>query len=1728
MTVPSLSNPASAPTEAEDSPVEDVYIFPLSFAQQRLWFFQQMYPESAAYNMPLATWLRGQLHVEHLDDALNEVIRRHEVLRTSIDLFDGQPAQLISPSLSVSMPVLDLSDLPIAEQEAEARRLAEEEIGRAFDLRSGPLLRVKLLRLSAEEHVLVLVLHHIICDGWSINVIFHELSTLYAAYTAGESSPLPELPVQYADYAVWQREWLAGNVLDEQLDYWRGQLEGAPTLFELPTDRPRPQVRSLKGLFVSFVFPSGLSSKLRQLCQREGVTLFMLLLGAFQLLLSRYSGQTDVVVGTPIAGRNRQEVEGLIGFFVNTLILRTDLSGEPSFRELLRRVREICLGAYAHPELPLEKLVEELQPERSLSHSPLFQVMFALQNTPDSEVQQMPGLEVSPVEPEVTTAAFDLTLNIEEVAENIYGRLRYNTDLFDAETIRRMVEHYLLVLEAAVDNLDQSILEVPLLTRTERRRILYEWNETKRAFPLDTFVHELFEREAARAPERIALVFDGQQLSYTELNQKANRLAHHLRRLGIGADRPVAICLRRSAEMVVGILGVFKAGGAYAPLDPSAPSERLNFMLAETEASVLLTQQSFVHLFPAKQGRVVLSLDADWTTVEESGGGDDNPARTLSPANLAYVLYTSGSTGKPKGVLVSHRNLANSILGQLASLREPVEMTLLLMSYFFDGSLFSIFCTLCQGGTLVIPREGQQADPSAVARLIVEKSIPHIFTVPSFYSLLLEQATPEQLQSVRVVHVGGEACSPQLVNKHRRLLPQAIFFNEYGPTETTIWCTQYLCPSLANKTSVPIGRPTSNAEVYLLDERLQPVPVGVPGQIYVGGEGVARGYLKHPDLTAEMFIPHPFSDEPGQRLYRTGDLARFESDGNIVFLERIDQQVKLRGYRIELGEIEAELNEHEAVRHAVLVVREDAPGDRRLVAYLVADPERRPTTQELRDHLKSSLPDYMIPAAFVMLDALPLTRNGKLDRQAFPSPDGMRSGLAKDYVAPRTKLEHLLVEVWQEILGIERVGLRDNFFELGGDSLRAALLINRLKERLGDFVYVVALFEAPTVAALSAYLTEHYSEAVARALGVEEAEANTTGGERTELSRVVNASALAQVKELIGAASFPSTSITKNPPAIFILSPPRSGSTLLRVMLAGHPALFAPPELELLSFDTLTERRAALTGKYSFWLEGTIRAVMEIKGCEMEEARRIIEECEARNLSVPQFYRLMQEWIGERRLVDKTPSYALDKEVLRRAEACFDDALYIHLLRHPFGMIRSFEEAKLEQVFFRYKHPFSRRELAELIWLVSQQNIGEFLTEVPARRQYQLRFEELVSRPVETLEGLCDFLGLKFQAEMAEPYRWKEQRMTDGIHPLSQMLGDVKFHQHTHVNAAVAERWKEQAANDPLSETTWDVAEDLGYRREKTEAMQANAADESASHARLPPARTTTRSMLAAIQPQGSLSPFFCVHPVGGGIFCYRDLARHLGDEQPFYGLQARDLVEAQEPHANVETMAADYVAALRSVQPAGPYRLGGWSLGGVVAFEMAQQLQRQGESVELLALIDSVPPQVSDENLPRPQHEGETRGRNSETKLSHQQDIVTVLDELCRTGTAEQLKDAFAEAKRDGFLPPEIGLKDFPRWLNGCRVRIQAVRDYQPSPFAGRIVLFKTSAPEHHKERTADDENFDPALGWSELAAEGLEVHPVAGEHQKVVLEPHVSVLATLLKHYLTQSDARATGDVK
>ncbi|MDQ3257079.1 MAG: amino acid adenylation domain-containing protein, partial [Acidobacteriota bacterium] len=749
--------------------------------------------------------------------------------------------------------------------------------------------------------------------------------------------------------------------------------------------------------------------------------------------------------------------------------------------------------------------------------------------------------------------------------------------------------------------------------------------------------------------------------------------------LGVGPDVLVGLCCERSIEMLVGIYGILKSGGAYVPLDPSYPKERLAFMLDDTRARVLLTQQRLVEKLP-RHGAQVLCLDTELQGFD--GESRENPINEAGAENLAYVIYTSGSTGQPKGVPIAHGNLLHSTRARLSYYREPVARYLLLSSFAFDSSVAGIFWTLCQGGTLVVPQEGIERDPREVIALVEESRVSHMLSLPSLYRLMLAEAKSQQPTPLRTVVVAGEACPVDLIAQHRQTLPETELFNEYGPTEGTVWSTVYDCRAVEPGRQVPIGRPIANTRVYLLDRHLNPVPVGVPGELHVGGAGVARrGYLNQPELTAARFIPDPFSTEAGARLYKTGDIARYLSDGNIEFLGRSDEQVKIRGYRIELGEIESVLRRHEAVGEAVVIAREDTPGDKRLVAYLVRDGKATPNISELRHFLTEKLPEYMVPSAFLFLRAIPLTPNGKVDRQALPAPDQTRPELEEGYVAPRTELERYLASTWGESLGVEKVGVHDHFFELGGNSIQAAIIINKLQAKMGEYIHVATLFRKPRIADLASYLKEHYPSAVANIAGAQAG--NGSGAKDGEMK--IDAAKLAQIRSLI--TPHPGRDDTgatpKNPPAVFILCAPRSGSTLLRVMLAGNPDLFVPPEIELLNFNTLAERKSAFTGPEQFLAEGLIRAVMEIKGCNAEGAKALVADYERRGATTKEFYRQLQEWIGDKLLVDKTACYALDPEVLKRAETDFENTFYIHLLRHPRGMIRSFEEVRLDQVFFR-------------------------------------------------------------------------------------------------------------------------------------------------------------------------------------------------------------------------------------------------------------------------------------------------------------------------------------------------------------------------------------------------------------------------------------------------------------
>ncbi len=1031
---------------------------PLSFAQQRLWFLDQLAPDNLFYNIPTAVKLEGSLDVGALERILNEIVRRHEVLRTTFRAKDGKPVQVIAPELEVSLPVEDLTHLPEEKREAEAFRLMQQEVRQPFDLTEGPLLRARLLKLGDREHIAAVATHHIVSDGWSMGVFVEELAALYEAFTSGRASPLPELPIQYADFAQWQREWLQGEVLESQLAYWEEQLRDQPLMLDLPTDRPRPAMQTWRGATETFSLPPDLVEQVRALRRDEGVTLFMTLLAAYQTLLRRYSGQEDISVGTAIANRNRREIEGLIGFFVNTLVMRTDLSGGPSFRELLRRVREVALGAYTHQDVPFEMLVDRLQPERDMSRTPLFQVAFVLQNVPIDPVE-LPGLTLTPVEADTGTAKFDLMLTLSETPNGLNGALDYNTDLFDASTIRRMVGHFQTLLEGAVENPEQRITKLPLLTKNEERQLLVDWNATALDTPTYRCAHELFEARVTRQPEAVALVFEGEELSYAELDRRANRLAHHLQNLGVGPDNLIGISTDRCPEMIVGILGTLKAGGAYLPLDPTYPQERLAFMMDDADVPIVLTQAHLLDRLGLDHGGpTAICLDAEWSVIAQEQG--NKPESHVTPENLAYVIYTSGSTGRPKGTMLRHRGLSNLTDAQRRSFGIGEGSRVLQFSPFsFDASVWETFMALANGATLCLGRQETLTSGPDLLRLMRERGVTNVTLPPSVLSVL----EPKDIPELETVISAGEACTAELV---ARWAPGRDFFNAYGPTETTVCATMYLCHE-DEPGSPPIGRPIANTKLYVLDENMQPLPVGVRGELHVGGVSLAKGYLNRPELTAERFVRDPFSDDPDAHLYKTGDLARYREDGNLEFIGRIDHQVKLRGFRIELGEIEAVLRAHSDVQEAVALARSDIPGGEGLVAYVVPEDGAEPEREQLRGFLREKLPEYMVPSFFVTVEAFPLTPAGKVDRPSLPAPDGGRPDLEREYVAPRTPMEERLAEICADLLNVERVGVYDSFFELGGHSLLATQFISRVREAFGVLVPLRTIFEHPRVAELA-------------------------------------------------------------------------------------------------------------------------------------------------------------------------------------------------------------------------------------------------------------------------------------------------------------------------------------------------------------------------------------------------------------------------------------------------------------------------------------------------------------------------------------------------------------------------------------------------------------------------------------------------------------------------------------
>ncbi|MCP4658711.1 MAG: amino acid adenylation domain-containing protein, partial [bacterium] len=1056
---------------------------PLSFSQQRLWVLDRLDPGSTLYNISTALRLTGRLEAAALGRALDEIMRRHEVLRTRFEAIDDEPVQVIQPDSGLLLPMIDLAGLRMPQRRAEADHLVRAAARRPFDLIRGPLLRGALLRLDREQHLLFLAVHHIAFDGWSAGVFVDELTALYRAYSAGGRSPLPELPVQYADFAVWQRQWLSGEVLERQLAYWREQLAGLPVL-DLPTDRPRPASQSFRGSAEPFRLPGELSRGLRELSREHGATPFMTFLAAFQALLGRTSGQRDLAVGTVIANRNRAETEGLLGFFVNTLVLRGDLEcalvcpgTEPTFRELVDRAGESALGAYAHQDVPFEKLVDELDPERDLSRNPLVQVLLVLQNIPMATRQFAPGLDAESVGLATNEAKFDLSLDLAEGDDRLRGALVYKTDLFDRTTILRLLATWRILLEAVIGDPDQRLSELPLVSVAARQQLLREWNDTASPWtdPPAATLHQLVEAQAERTPEAIAVEFADQRLSYRELNRRADHLAHYLRSLDIGLEVRVGLCVERSSELVVGLLGILKSGGAYLPLDPDLPPERLSFMAEAAGVRVLLTQERLLPILP-KLAIPVVRLDRDWGEISAQSPIASAPA--VDPSNLAYVIYTSGSTGEPKGSMIPHRGIVNRIRWMQAKYRlRTGEAVIQKAPFSFDVSVWETFWPLISGGRLVVARPGGHRESAYLAELVATRGVTAVQFVPSMLELYVEELErvddAHATGALRRVFASGEALPYALQERFfTRFSGLGIgLTNLYGPTETSVGVTFWGCEREDRRRTVPIGRPMSNIRLRLLDRWGAPVPIGATGELAIGGAGVGRGYLGRPDLTAERFVPDDFGPEPGARVYRSGDLARMRPDGAIEYLGRTDHQVKIRGLRIELGEIEAAVGGSPGIRECVVTARDEDPGDRRphparLVAYLVAEGEV--SEPELRASLSESLPEYMVPAAMVWLDALPLTPNGKVDRKALPAPAPAAGELAATGVAPRDPIEEILAEIYSQLLGVERVGVDADFFALGGHSLLATRMVSRIRRTLGVELPLRVVFEQPTVAALAA------------------------------------------------------------------------------------------------------------------------------------------------------------------------------------------------------------------------------------------------------------------------------------------------------------------------------------------------------------------------------------------------------------------------------------------------------------------------------------------------------------------------------------------------------------------------------------------------------------------------------------------------------------------------------------
>lgn len=1368
---------------------KDTSSFPMSFNQERLWFLSNLNPHSTFYNIPAILKLSGRLNYSLLESTINKVLDRHEILNVIFVVDKGSPKQILFKR-NYKLEIIN-SDAKDKDE------FIQNELAESFDLGKGPLYKIRLIRISDTEHILLFILHHIITDGWSVTLLINEITNFYNLKNNSADQTLVPLDIQYFDYAEWQHENYKNGKLNHQLEYWIKKLEHLPQIIGYQTDKKRPSVQTYVGDKFEFSMDKKNIEKLKKIGQVNKLSPFMIFYAAFELLLLRFSGEEDFAIGIPAANRKNDSLKNLVGFFVNTLAIRSTCTLDLSLNEFFASVKEKILEAFENQDIPFEKVVEAVVHERSPANSPLFQVMFDYQDSPLKHLV-IDDLEIDLVDISLTTAKFDLLLTIEDRKDYVVASFEYNTDLFFRDSIDNLSKVYRTILESIADGKSKNISDVNIIPK-DQLKLFDLWNKTQTPYPRSKSVCHLFEEISLKYPKNTAITWNEQILSYKQLNKKVNYFYSKLKELSIGKGSHVSVYLEQSSEMIIAFLAILKCGAVYVPLDIAYPPGRINFMLDDTSSKLLISSRKLdkTELKDSVQKLYIEDLNfneaADYPQIPEN----------IAPEDPAYIIYTSGSTGRPKGVVVPHKAIVRLVRDTNYIDISENDVIAQISNASFDAATFEIWGSLLNGATLSIINKEKILSYELFYELLRKYKISVLFITSSLFNQYAKYNS-KTFSELRSVYFGGEAADPESVKIVFDANSSLKLYNAYGPTENTTFSTYHLIKDKDfSLKSLPIGKAISNTTLYVTDINNRLLPVGFPGELFIGGDGLALGYFKREELNKDRFIPA--GNLGAGKLYKSGDLVRFLSDGSIEFLGRKDKQIKLRGFRIELGEIESSIKKLKDIDDCAVILHGNNSESKKLVVYYVA--QKNINSEKLKLSLQNTLPEYMIPGVFIKIPQIPITPNGKLDRKTLSKLLVDSSDQNRKYVAPRNSLERYLADLWKDVLRLEKVGVYDNFFEVGGNSLKAAILMNRMEQDFKASAHISAIFKAPYIAEFANYVAEYYPEFVMEKFS----DANYKSKLENAVIgyRKIDDEKINKFRSLIISNKWTKNK-RKNKKAIFLLSPPRSGSTLLRVMLAGNNSLFSPPELDLLSFDRLQDRKKFFIEKnLEIWTESTIRAIMELKDCDLETATKIMNAYEERNISTLELFSEIQKLAGNRIVVDKTPSYSLDMNILNRIEDEFDEPLFIHLLRNPYPMIYSFIEAKLDKHFFKYENPFTRQELAELIWLISHQNILELKQKISLDRYYPIKFENLLVSPKEELERLSSFLKIEFNEDMLKPYSGK--KMTTGITPDKQMVGDFKFYLRNKIDTNVIHKWKNFHRENFLSDETKKLAVKFGY-----------------------------------------------------------------------------------------------------------------------------------------------------------------------------------------------------------------------------------------------------------------------------------------------------------------------------